>query len=202
MSEIAALPENTNKGDGMRKLFCIILIAVTILFDQLSKWMTTQMLIAPRLNVPSLDFMTWITTMSERLPYEQIEVTPFLNIVMVWNYGVSFGMFNNQSTDNSLILVGVAAMLAFILLIWMLGNKNQYVSVALALAVGGAFGNIIDRMRFGAVVDFIDVHVYGYHWPAFNLADSCIVLGIGFVILHSLFLDKDQTPKKEENKTP
>lgn len=202
MSENAAIPQKTTKTDTGRKLFCIVLIAVTILFDQLSKWMVTQMLIAPQIKAPSLDFMTWITTVTERFPYAQIEVTPFLNVVMVWNYGVSFGLFNNQSTENALVLVGIAAILAFILLVWMLGHKDQYVSAALALAVGGAFGNIIDRMRFGAVVDFIDVHAYGHHWPAFNLADSCIVLGIGFVILHSLFLDKDQTPKKDGNKTP
>lgn len=199
MSDTAAPSiKKTSPHDAGRKIFCLVLIGITILFDQLTKWMSTQLLIAPRLEQPSMDFMSWITNVSERLPYEQIEVTPFLNIVMVWNYGVSFGMFNNQSTENALLLVGVSVVIAFILLIWMLGQKNQYVSAALALAIGGAFGNIIDRMRFGAVVDFIDVHAYGYHWPAFNLADSCIVLGIGFVILHSLFLDKDHKPKKEE----
>jgi len=202
LSETAAVKQTDKTNDNGRKVFCVIVIALTILFDQLTKWMSTQLLIAPRVNQPALDFITWLTTVSERLPYEQLEVTPYLNIVMVWNYGVSFGMFNNQSTENALVLVGISVVIAFILLLWMLGQTNRTVSCALALAIGGAFGNIIDRMRFGAVVDFIDVHAMGYHWPAFNLADSCIVLGIGFVILHSVFLDKDQKPKndkKEEN---
>lgn len=180
------------------KVFCIAIIAVTIAFDQLSKWMVTQLLISPAVGAESMDFMSWITKVTPRLPYHEIEVLPFYNLVMVWNYGVSFGMFNNQTTDNALILVGISAIIAFILLVWMLGCSNRYVATALALAIGGAFGNIIDRMRFGAVIDFIDIHIAGHHWPAFNLADSCIVLGIGFVILHSLFFDKDNSPQKEE----
>lgn len=135
-------------------------------------------------------FFEWLMDAPSKLSFMSFEVLPFYNIVMVWNYGISFGLFNNQSDENALILVGIAVIISFFLLLWMLDTSSKYVGMALAFAIGGAFGNIIDRMRFGAVIDYIDIHVAGYHWPAFNIADSCIVVGIGFVIIHSLFFEK------------
>lgn len=169
--------------------FC--LIAVVIFFDQITKWMVTELIMRPAQNEGvSIPFMQWLMDTPGKLSYHSFEILPFYNIVLVWNYGVSFGMFNNQSDENALILVGVAVVISFFLLVWMLGATNKYIGIALSLAIGGAFGNIIDRMRFGAVIDYIDLHVAGYHWPAFNVADSCVVAGIGFVIVHSLFFEK------------
>ena len=165
------------------------MVFVVIAFDQLSKWVVTE-LVMKSTREQSLGFIEWLSTMPPKPDYMSYEILPFYNIVMVWNYGVSFGMFNNNSQENAFILVGIAAVIAFILIIWMLRASNKYVAVGLGLAIGGAFGNIIDRIRFGAVADFIDIHAFGYHWPAFNVADSAIVVGIGYVIIHSLFFEK------------
>lgn len=185
-------------GAAVRVLY-LAFIAVVLFFDQLSKWMVTELIMRKAEGGTPIDPITWISSMPEKLPYHAFEITPFYNIVMVWNYGISFGMFNSQSPENAFILVGIAVVISFGLLLWMLDTKSKYVGLALAMAIGGAFGNIVDRMRFGAVIDFIDIHVAGYHWPAFNVADSCIVVGILFVILHSLFCEKTDTKNKKDS---
>jgi len=174
---------------GLR-LFSIVMIFIVIISDQITKWMTTELIMRPEQGGDSLDFLEWITTFPSKVSYHQFEVLPFYNIVMVWNYGVSFGMFNHQSAENALLLSGIAVVISFILLVWMFASTDKYASLGLALAIGGAFGNIIDRVRFGAVIDFMDIHAYGFHWPAFNVADSCIVVGIGIVIIQAVFFEK------------
>lgn len=183
--------ENTPpKRCPARAVFNIAAIAFVIVCDQITKWMVTELIIRPENGGESIDFITWITTLPTKVSYAQFEVLPFYNIVMVWNYGVSFGMFNNQSTESAFILVGISLVITFILLVWMFSSTSKYATLGLALAIGGAFGNMIDRVRFGAVIDYIDIHAYGFHWPAFNVADSAIVVGIGIVIIHSLFFEK------------
>jgi len=178
------------KKPPAQAVFNIAVIAFVIICDQITKWMVTEMIIRPENGGKSIDFITWITTLPTKVSYAQFEVLPFYNIVMVWNYGVSFGMFNNQSTENAFLLVGISLVITFMLLVWMFGSASKHAALGLALAIGGAFGNIIDRVRFGAVIDYIDIHAYGFHWPAFNVADSAIVVGIGIVIIHSLFFEK------------
>jgi signal peptidase II len=180
-------------AEARRKAFCISVIFIVLIFDQLSKWMVMELIMRHSQTGTALDFFDWIAQVPDKPDFMRFEILPFYNIVLVWNYGVSFGMFNNQSPENALLLSGISTLIAFGLMLWMFDNKNRYMSIGLALAIGGAFGNIVDRMRFGAVIDFIDIHAYGFHWPAFNIADSCIVIGIGIVILHSLFWDKDAT---------
>lgn len=187
MSDKNKAPEKTI--NTATKILGIVMIFTVIAFDQLSKWVVTE-LVMKNTKEQSLGFIEWLSTMPTKPDYMSYEILPFYNIVMVWNYGVSFGMFNNKSQENALILVGIAAIIAFILILWMLRANHKYVAIALGLAIGGAFGNIIDRIRFGAVADFIDIHAFGYHWPAFNVADSAIVVGIGYVIIHSLFFEK------------
>lgn len=114
-----------------------------------------------------------------------IEVAPFFNLVQVWNTGVSFGLFQEDSALRSWILIGVAAAVLVWLLLWLRRAQTSLVAVALGAIIGGAIGNIIDRIRFGAVFDFIDLHALGWHWPAFNLADSAIVAGVGLLLLDS-----------------
>jgi signal peptidase II len=114
-----------------------------------------------------------------------IEVTPFLNLVQVWNTGVSFGLFQEDSALRSWILIGVATAVLVWLLLWLWRAQTSLVAVALGAIIGGAIGNIIDRIRFGAVFDFVDLHAFGWHWPAFNLADSAIVVGVGLLLLDS-----------------
>jgi len=112
-----------------------------------------------------------------------IRVTGFFNLVEVWNTGVSFGLFQEDSSLRSLILIGVAAAVMLWLGIWLWRSRSRLAAVALGGIVGGAFGNIVDRWQHGAVYDFLDFHAFGWHWPAFNLADSAIVVGVGLLLL-------------------
>jgi signal peptidase II len=114
----------------------------------------------------------------------------------VWNPGVSFGLFPANSAATSLFLIGLTGLLSVALLVWFLFTTNALTSLALALIIGGAVGNIIDRLEFGAVVDFLDFHFRGYHWPAFNLADSSIFLGVVLLLFDSIM-----EPAKQKEKT-
>ncbi|HJN20819.1 MAG: signal peptidase II [Alphaproteobacteria bacterium] len=112
-----------------------------------------------------------------------IAVTGFFNLVHVQNTGVSFGLF--QSVPVWLIAT-IALAIAAGLCIWMARAESRLVAVSLGLAVGGAIGNVIDRVRLGWVFDFLDFHALGEHWPAFNVADSAITLGVIGLLATSL----------------
>jgi signal peptidase II len=112
-----------------------------------------------------------------------IEVTPFFNLVMVWNTGVSFGLFQEDSSSRSWTLIAVSLAVMVWLGWWLWRAHSRLVAVALGMIIGGAIGNVIDRYRFGAVFDFLDFHAFGWHWPAFNLADSAIVVGVLLLLL-------------------
>ena len=114
-----------------------------------------------------------------------IYVTPFFNLVQVWNTGVSFGLFQEDSAARSWTLIAVAAAVLVWLALWLWRAQNRLVAVALGGIIGGAIGNIIDRVRFGAVFDFVDLHAFGWHWPAFNVADSAIVVGVVLLLVDS-----------------
>jgi signal peptidase II len=108
-----------------------------------------------------------------------IEVTDFFNLLLTWNYGVSFGMLSRfGSTSGPYVLSGMALAIVAILLVWLRRNQRREIAYALGLIIGGALGNVIDRARFGAVADFFDLHAFGYHWPAFNVADIAIFMGV------------------------
>lgn len=111
-----------------------------------------------------------------------IEVFSFFNLVEVWNHGVSFGMFN-QLANGQWLLSGIASIITIILLRWFSRTDDRLTAIALSLIIGGAAGNIIDRVRFGAVADYLDFHAFGYHWPAFNLTDSAVFIGALLLVL-------------------
>jgi signal peptidase II len=117
---------------------------------------------------------------------EPIRVTGFFNLVLVWNRGVSFGMLGGLGASAPWLLIGLALAVAVALTIWLWREARVLTGLALGLVIGGALGNAIDRARFGAVVDFLDFHLSGYHWPAFNVADSAIVVGAGLLVLDGL----------------
>lgn len=117
----------------------------------------------------------------------RIEVLPFFDLVMAWNRGVSFGIFNNAGSWNAVVLSALSLAICVALVVWMKKAHSRIIALALGGIVGGALGNVIDRVRYGAVADFLDVHVMGYHWPAFNLADSAITVGAVVLVLDSLF---------------
>lgn len=117
-----------------------------------------------------------------------IELTPFFNLVMVWNRGVSFGLFNQGDGDmQRWVLIGFTSVVVIFLGVWLRRAAKPGIALALGLVIGGAVGNIIDRVRFGAVADFLDLHAFGWHWPAFNVADAAIVAGVLLLLADALF---------------
>lgn len=122
-----------------------------------------------------------------------IAVTPFFNLVAVWNPGVSFGMF--ASYNQPLILIALSLVIIAVLFVWLARNGFPMVAIALGLVIGGATGNIIDRLRYGKVFDFLDFHLAGWHWPAFNIADSGIVIGVVVLCIHGMFFEKKASSK-------
>lgn len=116
---------------------------------------------------------------------------PFgLDLTMVWNRGVTFGLFSGDGAWNHVILGLIAAAIAVFLLRWMAKAENRLTALALGAVVGGAVGNVIDRFRFGAVVDFVDTHAWGWHWYVFNVADAAIVCGVVALVADALFRPK------------
>ncbi len=144
--------------------------AVVILLDQLTKWLILDVVMQP----PRV-----------------IEVTGFFNLVLTFNTGVSFGLFSSESLVMPWVLSGLALVIVAFLLIWLRRHPRSLAAWSIGLIVGGAIGNVVDRVRFAAVVDFLDFHVAGWHWPAFNVADSGIVIGVGLLLIDGLFLDRD-----------
>ena len=110
-----------------------------------------------------------------------VEVLPVFNLVLVRNHGASFGMLSGIAPWWALILLALAIVAG--LSVWLWQSQSRLVNVALGLVIGGALGNIIDRMRFRAVTDFLDFHLGAYHWPAFNLADVAVVCGVALLVL-------------------
>jgi signal peptidase II len=118
-------------------------------------------------------------------------ITPFFNLVLTFNRGMSFGLFNAGSGLNALVFSLVAAAIVAGLIYWLRRVTGGFLAVAIGLIIGGAVGNVIDRIRLGAVVDFLDFHVGAWHWPAFNLADSAICVGVAALLLDSLLLRRE-----------
>ena len=118
-----------------------------------------------------------------------LAVGPFLDLVMVWNRGVSFGLFNSAAAGEiqRWVLVALSLGIVVALVLWLKRIGDRLLALAIGLVVGGALGNVLDRVRFGAVADFFYFHIGDYYWPAFNLADSAIVVGVGILLYDSLF---------------
>jgi signal peptidase II len=112
-----------------------------------------------------------------------IEITGFFNLVHVWNTGVSFSMLQLDSGTGRWLLSGLALVIVLAMIVWLGRSVWLFERVALGLIVGGALGNVTDRLLWGAVADFFDFHAFGYHWPAFNVADSAIVVGVAVLLL-------------------
>ena len=115
-----------------------------------------------------------------------VDVLPILNLTLTRNRGVTFGLLGGGAVP-PWALAAVAGAVTLGLLVWMLRTRSPTERLALGLVVGGALGNIADRIARGAVVDFIDFHAWGWHWPAFNIADSAIVGGVGMLLFATLF---------------
>ncbi|HJQ58872.1 MAG TPA: signal peptidase II [Vineibacter sp.] len=149
--------------------------------------MAALVVVADRLSKHALkDFLT------ER---GGVEVIPgFFDLVVVWNRGVSFGLLGEGTLPPwALSLVAVGITIA--LFLWLRRVVLRWSAIAIGLVIGGAVGNVVDRALWGAVFDFADFHVGRWHWPAFNVADAAIVLGVAGLLMESLFRPRpDATP--------
>lgn len=146
----------------------IVVALLTIAADASSKW-----------------FLLQVLDITHRPP---IEMTEFFNMVAVWNRGISFGIFSDY--NQPFMLIGLSFAIVIVLLIWLSRCQSRFIAISLGLIIGGAIGNAIDRLRFGKVFDFLDFHIMGWHWPAFNIADSTIFIGVVLLCIHSMFLEQ------------
>lgn len=116
-----------------------------------------------------------------------IEVTGFFNIVLAYNKGVSFSLLTMDGGHGPYLLTGLSLLIIGWLVWWVRRNPRGFFGLLAGLIVGGAIGNVLDRLYLGAVVDFLDFHAFGWHWPAFNVADSGVVIGALGLIGDGLF---------------
>ncbi|MFP4536986.1 MAG: signal peptidase II [Dichotomicrobium sp.] len=126
--------------------------------DQLSKW--------------------WLIHVYDLPDRGTVTVAPFVDLVMLWNPGISYGLFAQHTEFGRMILIGFAVLASLALLVWIARTDNRLLAVSLGLIVGGALGNAIDRAIYGAVADFVSLHAYGFYWYVFNVADAAIVVGV------------------------
>lgn len=157
----------------------LVFAALLLLADQVTKYLILEVIDLPgQRNIPL------------------IALGPAgLDLTMVWNRGVTFGLFSGEGAWNHLILAALALVVAGFLLRWLARAETRMVTYALGAVIGGAIGNVIDRVRFGAVVDFVDVHAWGWHWYVFNVADAAIVCGVLALVADALI--RPETKRKE-----
>jgi signal peptidase II len=152
----------------------MVLVAATLVVDQLSK----QLL---------LGYLTEAGGVAS-------VIDDLFRLVIVWNRGVSFGLLGGDRPLPAWLLSSVAVAVCIGLFIWLRRTDRPLTGWGIGLVMGGAIGNVIDRARWGAVFDFADFHVRQWHWPAFNVADSAIVVGVGLMLIDSLIGERSARP--------
>jgi signal peptidase II len=172
----ADLPALRGGGFGMRPIDrqAMALLVVTLVADQVSKQLLLGFLLKAGAIVPVID--------------------GFFRLVIVWNRGVSFGLFGGDQALPPWLLSGVAIAVCIGLFLWLRRTDRPLTGWGIGLVMGGAIGNVIDRARWGAVFDFADFHIGRWHWPAFNVADAAIVVGVGLMLIDSLQSEKKSAP--------
>ena len=150
------------------------LVVLTLVADQASKEVLLRYVLKAGGIVPVIDDL--------------------FRLVVVWNPGVSFGILGGDRSLPPWVLSAVAVAVCIGLFLWLRRTSRSLTGWGIGLVIGGAIGNVIDRARWGAVFDFADFHVRQWHWPAFNVADSAIVIGVGLMLLDSLIGEKERTP--------
>lgn len=145
----------------------LVWAVMTLVFDQISKY--------------------WIVHIYQLPSKGTVPVMPFVDLVMVWNDGISYGLFKQSSQEGQLFLVGLAVAAIVALWIWLAQSDSLLPSISLGLVLGGAAGNAIDRGVYGAVADFVSLYGFGYNWYVFNVADVAIVAGVSGLLYDAVF---------------
>ena len=157
----------------------LALMALTVLADQLSKsWVVSYFDAGRPGGAPGIP---------------QRVVTPFFNLVLTWNRGMSFGLFNRDSPWNAALFSVLAVVIVTALLVWLWRTESALVAAGIGLVAGGAIGNVIDRLRLGAVTDFLDFHWGDWHFATFNVADSAITAGVALLLLDALLNRREKS---------
>jgi signal peptidase II len=166
---------NDEKG---KRALALTVAAAIFAVDQLSKWIV----ISP------------LALQSRR----QIQLLPFFNLTWVENRGVSMGFLTAASETQRWLLVAMTAAIALGVLFWLWRERNRFDSLALALVLGGALGNIVDRVRYGYVADFLDLHIGGFRpFLIFNVADAAISIGVLLLLARALLTREKKSPREE-----
>jgi len=141
-----------------------------------------------------LDQLSKLWVLTAFSPYEVEQVLPVFNLTLVFNEGAAFSFLHDAGGWQRWLFIGLALVVSVVLVIWLarLPRHERLEAWALALVIGGALGNVIDRIRLGKVVDFLDFHWAQAHWPAFNLADSAISCGVVLLLVAGLFGGRDK----------
>jgi signal peptidase II len=151
--------------------FGVIAAAITLVLDQASKF-----------------WLVWVFDIAHR---GTVKITPFFDLVLAWNQGISFGWFQNDGPTAQIVLMAIKAVAVVVLAVWMARSRTLLATVALGLIIGGAIGNGIDRLAYGAVVDFALFHVRigenTFNWYVFNVADVAIVAGVAALLYDSFW---------------
>ena len=144
----------------------LIAAAIVLLLDRLSKW--------------------WLIHVFEMPLKPEVTVTPFFKLVMWWNTGISFGVFSTGSDVVRWLLAALAIVVCIILVCWLTKTNRWLTALGIGLVLGGAIGNIYDRVLYGAVADFFYFHVGDWYWPAFNVADMGITIGVATLLFEAV----------------
>ena len=157
-----------------------ILAFVVLAADQLSKWWILESFLLPQKG--------------------SVALLPFLNFTMVWNKGVSMGLFSSNGDMGRWVLTIVTSLVVIALVVWLVRGADKWLSLALGGIIGGAIGNIIDRIVHGAVADFVHLHAFNWSFYVFNVADAAISLGVIILLLDGL-RSEDKSPTRDESKS-
>jgi signal peptidase II len=144
------------------------------------------------------DFLSksWMLHVYDITAKSPVPVTPFFDLVMVWNYGISYGLFQQNSPMGQWFLAGFKMFIVIALCVWLWRNQSRLIAFGLGLIVGGALGNVLDRLLYGAVADFFHFHLGTFSWYVFNLADIWIVAGVA-ILLYESFIHGHVSDKKK-----
>jgi signal peptidase II len=145
----------------MKKILSFLIIGLVILFDQATKYWA-------------------LGHLTDEYPRKILSI---LDLRLALNHGVAFSLFYSKGLATPWLLIALTSILSMVVFYLFIHSKEKFHDLAYVMILGGAFANIIDRLRFGAVIDFIDVHFAQYHWPVFNIADSFICLGAFLLII-------------------